>query len=112
MHLSAVISTWDDDANSYTTGLNRVELVLDDQNAKGFFAQLEGAKDAIEAELGALGWHNPENTKQCRIFTKRAVNMEQRDEWPDQFGWLQARLERFREVLGPQVKALEVLSLE
>ena len=99
MHLSAVATKWDDESGRESAGANRVELVLDNANAKTFFAQLPANAEEIGESIGApLTWHNPGNANMCRIYVRRQVDLDERSQWDDQFAWLRENLECFREV--------------
>ena len=72
MHLSVVATKWDDESGSESPGANRAELVLDNVNAKTFFAQLQADAVEIGDSISApLTWHNPENANMCRIYVRR-----------------------------------------
>jgi hypothetical protein len=104
-HLASVASTWDS-AASREGGELRVELVLDDENSKPYFAQLESQQKEIEGQLGeALTWHNPAGKRMKRIYVRRSVELADRDHWPEFREWLKANLERFQSVFAPRVKA-------
>ncbi|MDP3285719.1 MAG: DUF4268 domain-containing protein, partial [Desulfobacterales bacterium] len=60
MSLCAVASLWDSAAESFSSHELRAELVLNDNNSKKYFEQLEAEKEVIEKEIGEqLTWHNP-----------------------------------------------------
>ena len=101
-HLSAIAGTKDKTSG---TGLNRVELVLDGDDSKDLFGRLHADREEIEAELGeSLTWHKRENAKMCRVYTRRLVDLEDRDDWPNQFAWLEEQLQRFDAAFRDRVK--------
>jgi hypothetical protein len=109
--LVSVASMFDSAANRFGGEL-RVELVLDDENSKAYFKQLEKQNKEIEAELGeALTWYNPADKRMKRIYVRRAVELTDRDRWPDFREWLRQKLEDFFRVFAPRVKALIVSEL-
>ena len=104
VHLAAIAVVWDTGQEGPVRGLNRVELVLDGDDSKELFARLLAQRDAIEASLDEpLTWHDPENAKMCRVFTRRPVDVENRDDWPSQFDWLAEGLRRFDRVFRDRV---------
>lgn len=104
--LSAVVGKWDDDQKVFVSGLNRVDLVLHGDDSKEIFDRLHVDREKIEADLGEpLTWHNPENAKMCRVYTPRKIiDLEDRDDWPNQFAWLEERLQRFDATFRDRVK--------
>lgn len=103
--LSAIAGTWDEDQKAYVNGLNRVDLVLDGDDSKELFARLQAEREAIEAELGEpLTWHNPERARMCRVYTRRLVDLRNRDDWSNQFDWLEEQLQRFDQSFRDRVK--------
>jgi len=107
--LSSVASTWDSDTNSSTAVL-RVELVIDSSSdAKMFFGQLKAQREEIEKEIGeSLTWHNPAETRMCRIWIRKPADIMNRDDWPQQHAWLKEKLELFHRIFSPRVKNLRV----
>ena len=66
----------------WVSDLNRVDLVLSGDDSKDLFERLYADREEIEAELGEpLTWHNPENAKMCRVFTRWLVDLEDRDDY-------------------------------
>ena len=103
--LSAIAVTWDEDQKTYVSGLNRVELVLYGDDSKELFGRLQADRETIEAELGeSLTWHDPERARMCRVYTRRLVDLENRDDWSNQFDWLKEQLQRFDETFRDRVK--------
>ena len=103
--LSPIAGIWDDVEREWVSGLNRVDLVLSGDDSKDLFERLHADREEIEAELReSLTWHNPENARMCRVFTRRLVDLGNRDDWPNQFAWLEERLRRFDATFRDRVK--------
>ena len=103
--LSAIAGTWDEDHKTYVSGLNRVDLALDGDDSKELFEHLHADREKIEAQLGEpLTWRNPEGARMCRIYTRQLVDLKNRDDWQNQFGWLEKHLRRFDETFRDRVK--------
>lgn len=106
--LAAVASFRDGESESFDTHEIRAEVVLYDSNAKSYFAQLLGAKDAIEKEVGeAMKWHNPATARMCRIWVRRSTNLEDKSDWPEQHKWLLLKLEALYRVFSARVRNLQ-----
>ena len=87
----------------------RVELVLDDMNDKSYYEKREINKETIESEFGQIFvWHNPENTKQCRVYIHRTTNIREKGDWNNQHEWLLQNLEKMKEVFSPYIQRLVV----
>ena len=39
-----------------------------------------------------------------RVYTHRLIDLEDRDDWPNQFAWLEERLQRFDATFRDRVK--------
>ena len=103
--LTAIAGTWDEDQKAYVNGLNRVDLVLDGDDSKELFGRLQAERETIEAELGeSLTWHNPERARMCRVYTRRLVDLGDRDDWSNQFDWLEDQLQRFDQTFRDRVR--------
>ena len=103
--LSAIAGTWDDAQRAWVKGINRVELTLDGDDSKDLFGLLHADREEIEAELGeSLTWHTSEGTRKCRVYTRRLVDLEDRDDWPNQFAWLEEQLQSFDAAFRDRVK--------
>ncbi|HWR31255.1 MAG TPA: DUF4268 domain-containing protein [Negativicutes bacterium] len=106
-HLCSIASTWDSEQGVYSSEF-RVELYLDGNNAKQWFANLMAQKNEIEQQLGeTLTWHNPETKKSCRIYVRKSADFLNESLWEEHFSWLQRKLERFLQVFGPRVRSME-----
>jgi hypothetical protein len=101
MHLCSIASTWDSEANQAGHEL-RVQLILDGAESKEQFARLEARAQEIEAKVGErLTWHNPAERRVCKLYVRRAANLDERSKWTEYFSWLQKKLETFAHVFGP-----------
>lgn len=64
-----------------------VEIYIDD--SKALFHTLESHKDEIEAETGVeFEWMELPDRKASRILVEKAVDYEDKSEWPMQFDWM------------------------
>jgi hypothetical protein len=105
--LVTVASTQDSESANPDSHQLRVELVMQDGFAKNYFRQLETAKAAIEAEFGApLIWAESPEKKQSKIFVKKSVDFNTREQWPGYHEWLLRNLEKFHGVFAKRVKQL------
>lgn len=86
----------------------RMDFVIDHQLGSSFYyPRLEEQREAIEAEVGEhLLWHNPANTRLCRIYASKPADFRDRDDWQQQFEWMHGHLLKFQDVFGPRVRAL------
>ena len=99
-HLSSVV---------LTTGEIRVELVIDHQDSKKFFALLEKQKKKIGENIGQeLVWYSAEKVKMCRIYLRKSVDITNKELWPESYSWLKENLEKFHNVLSPIIKELDI----
>lgn len=106
IHLSAVASTWDSDANR-SGGESRAELVMVSRESKEQFEALIADRKDVEAVLGEpLTWYNPDNARVCRIYVRRAANIEDKDDWPSQHKWLLEKLEKLRSTFADRIAQL------
>ena len=104
-YLVAVASTQDSESTSPDCHHLRVEFVMADDYEKGFFAQLESQKSAIEAEFGGpIVWAETPGKKQSKVFIKKTVNLEDRDQWPAYHAWLLQYLEKFHAMFAKRAK--------
>jgi len=108
VHLTSIASIWNSETNDKNPEI-RVQLYIDGQNAKQEFAALKNQKDVIEKALGfQLVWHNPENKAICKLYTRRNADFLNEQLWPEQFEWLQQRLEIMHKVFSPIMKNLKI----
>lgn len=107
MRLCAIASLFDSAAESFSSHELRVELVLEDNNSKKYFEQLEAEKEEIEKEIGEqLMWHNPPEKRVCKIYIRKSTNLQDRNRWQEQHEWLLNKLELFYKVFAGRVKKL------
>ena len=103
--LIAVASTWNTDRATYDIGEIKAEITITDPNNKVYFDRLMTHKAEIEAELGyELNWYSPQ--KSSKVHVRHTADIQDRDDWPNQFAWLLTKLEDLRRVFGPRVKEL------
>lgn len=103
--LVAVVSTWNTDQATYEIGEIKAEVVITDPNNKTYFEQLLTDKGRIETELGyELIWFSPE--KSSKIHIRQTADIQNREQWTNQFAWLLSKLEDLRRVFGDRIKAL------
>lgn len=107
LHLTSVASTYNSETDTREPVIG-TELVMDDQNAKAFFALLSVHKEEIEREFGhPFIWYNPPNKKSARIYLRRNADFLNPENWPEQHEWLRVNLEKMHQVLGPLIKQLD-----
>ena len=85
-----------------------IRLVMRDDNAEAYFRLLEEQKEKIHNEFGeALEWNALPSHKACRIsLYKEDTDPLDENDWPRQYEWFTAKLERFDKVFRPRIKAL------
>ena len=91
-----------------STGRIGIRLVMRGDNAEAHFRLLEEQQEEIHNEFGeTLEWHElPENERSRISLSKADTDPLDENHWPQQYEWLTAKLERFDQVFGPRVKAL------
>jgi len=103
--LSAVAAFKDSVTKSFDAHEIRVELVIQDDGAKERFQALFAKKEEIEKALGeSLAWHNPEDKQMCRIYVRREVDLNNKDEWGSYAQWLVKKLDKMYEVFYSIIK--------
>lgn len=108
-NLSAVASFWNSELKSSDSHEIRAELVITDQNSKAYFAALYDQREEIESELGyPLVWHNPEDARMCRIFVRKAVDLNDEASWRDLHEWLTSHLVDLRRVFRRRILDLSM----
>lgn len=106
-NLVAIASTYNSETNSAKEQEIRAELLIHGADAKEQFAALRAQADEIEAEFGSpLIWYSPENARSCRIYVRKVVNLFDENDWPTQYAWLLANLEKLKAVFAPRIKQL------
>ena len=74
-----------------------VELYISDD--KSIYHQLFKHKDAIESELGlVLDWRELPDKKASRILIEKPVNLDNHEEWNQQFDWIVDVCIKFKKV--------------
>lgn len=105
--LVAIASLWDSKAETFDRHELRAEVLLDGAHAKSDFHQLEGDKEAIEAELGdALVWYNSPDARSCRLYVRQSVNLRDERQWPTYYHWLLEHLEALHGVFHHRMQTL------
>lgn len=106
--LGAIASLWDSEKEVWA-GEIRAEMTIYCKDAKAYYALLEEQKEAIEKELGEpLIWHNPENKRASRAYIRKAVDLNNRQDWPNQHAWLREKLQKLHKVFSPRIKRLNL----
>ena len=88
-----------------------VELLLEGDDSKKYFALLLKDKDEIELELDrTIEWSNKSGQKQCSIgkSVRDNCDLTNRDNWPDYLNWMCEELENLYRVFAPRIKNLDV----
>lgn len=85
-----------------------MEVYIDHENSKAMFKQLKAHQAAIDAAIGTpLEWMELPDGHACRILHVRADSpLEDEDQWPAYFAWLEQAAGRMSEVFRPLVKDL------
>ena len=105
-HLNAITSAWSSVTETWSPEV-RVELIMNSPAAKQQFVKLEENKATLQQKINLpLAWHNPEGSKQCKIYVRRDGDFMDKTKWPELFSWLTKYLKKFTEVFGPVVKGL------
>src|SRR5215208_6057644 len=101
VHLTSVASVWNSETDTWGPEI-RVELVMEDENAKDYFAMLNARKEEVERKFGQpFIWYNPPGKKSARGYLRRNANFLDREGWPEQHEWLRTNLEKVHQVFGP-----------
>jgi hypothetical protein len=87
-----------------------VELYASHDVDKSAFQALHSQKATIEAEFGEpLLWQELPGKKASRIVLyKTGVDPSNEAQYPELHAWMLSKMERFRSVFGPRVKALSL----
>lgn len=82
------------------------------KQANVIFEELKKDQVAIQSELDGLGelqWQDLPDKKACRIVIYRSgVNLEDQEQWPDFYGWLLERSERFKATFAPRLQSVNL----
>jgi hypothetical protein len=105
--LMAVASMYDSEMQTYQNHEIRVEFYVNTPETKALFPQIESQYESIELDLGnKITWVNPEELKSARAYVRKAVNLSDEADWPNQHAWLLEYLEKFHAAFKPIVTAL------
>ncbi len=106
--ICSIASFYDSALETYDSNELRVEMVVNHRDAKAFFRSLERDRRAIDKALGvAVTWHNPPDSRQAKVYVRRAADLQERANWPEYFSWLREHVELFSRVFTPRVKAMQ-----
>lgn len=107
VHLTSVASGWNSETDTWEPEI-RAELVMDDRNAKAYFAMLSAQKEEIEREFGRqFVWYDPPGKKSARVYLRRDADFLNPDNWPEQHEWLRTNLEKMYQVFAARIKQLD-----
>ena len=85
-----------------------VRVETDGNAHPGWFHLLLQQREEIESELGYnLIWEDRPDNKFSFISITSNFDSEDRDRWPKIHVWMSQKMEEFRKVFGPRVKALD-----
>ncbi len=100
IHMAAIV-------NSRENRLG-LEIYINHQNSKQYFAQLKQQSHDIELKLGfELDWRELPDKSACRIIIlKQDSPIDDETVWPDYFLWLTETAHKMDQVFRPLVKAL------
>lgn len=111
--LTAIASLYDSVNETYDSNELRVELKIRGPHSKSYFAEFQSTKDQIEQELGfPLHWYNPEDTQACRLYIRKAVDIRNESDWPNQHEWMRLNLNKFYTVFYSRVRRLRAPETE
>ena len=106
-HVAAIVSAWNSVSHKFDVPEVRVDFMMNSSEAKSHFSLIEAQKDEIQSQIDVpLVWHNPDDSKSCKIYVRRDGDFTDRDNWPELFAWLLKYFVRFDAVFRPIVKAL------
>jgi len=109
-HLAAVASTYSSDAESYSDGEIRAEVVFaHSAYAKTAFEVIQSDQDRIEAEFGSpLVWDTSESKLSRKVLVRRPARISDRQQWAEQHSWLQTQLENLHRAFSQRIKQLDL----
>ena len=93
-----------------TDGWIRVSVYTPGKRGEACFHLLRQDKAKVEAEIGdKLKWENKEENSTDRFISLYlcGVDLEDRQDWGRQHGWLCEQLETFHKVFSPRIEALD-----
>ena len=81
-------------------------VVLEDDDSLAGLDEMLAERDVIETEIGQrLTWERKlSNEYSRRIILQTGASWREESDWPRQFEWLRARLERLYTVFAPHLK--------
>ena len=85
-----------------------IRLVMRGNNAEAYFHLLEEQQKEIHDEFGeTLEWNELPDYTGCRISLYQAdIDPLDESDWPQQYKWVTAKLERFDHVFRPRIRSL------
>ena len=88
----------------------RIWLYLKGDNAKAHFHLLKEQQEEIHNKFGeTLEWNErPENERSRICLNKRNTNPLDENDWPNQYEWFAAKLERFDKVFWERIRGAEI----
>lgn len=90
---------------TYEIGELRAEVAMDDLE---MYARLMEQRASIDEECGtALLLNEWRGRKAGRVYARKDARLEEKDKWPDCFGWILQNLVRLKEVIRRRVAAIE-----
>ena len=95
-----------------TDGWIRASVYTPGKRGEDYFHLLKQDKAKIEAEIGdKLKWENKEENSTDRFISLYlcGVDLEDRQDWGRQHGWLCEQLETFHEVFAPRIEVLNAI---
>lgn len=105
--MTAIASSYDSEAGTFSGHELRAEVEFFNEHAKEYFASLEAEKEEIEKAFGTpLIWYNPPDKRVCRIYVRQPCDLDGREKWPEQYAWLTRNLEKLHSVFARRVKEL------
>jgi hypothetical protein len=85
------------------------EIYLRGRNAKQAFKLLQRDKPTIEEKTGPLEWMELPTKQDCRIIKLReSIDVENREEWPTAFAWLNEQARLFLGTFSGPIKRLTI----
>lgn len=89
------------------------EVYIRGKNAKAAFKLLEEKKEHIEKSLGKIEWQELPDKQDCRIVLyKYNVEIKDRADWQNTFGWYKENAEKFHKTFSPIIRSLPELDDE
>lgn len=84
-------------------------LYMEGEDAEAHFRLLEEQQGDIHNAFGeTLEWYDmPENESSRICLNKGDTDLSDENDWPQQYEWLTAKLERFNQVFRPRIQALD-----